>query len=274
MDRKRRNISARTRWMVFNRDNFRCVYCGAGQEAKLVIDHGDPFSRGGADDESNFVTACTACNAGKRDKPVIPVAADAAEPQNQLQQVTCRGVVYQSQLHADWAEALRQCCFSVKYLPDPVVVSTLRGDDDEASEVLRPDFWCDSLDDITGKMYVVIVDRCDVGAMSEADKARIRNAAILGYSKPTAIIIGSPWFFYGVVINDRHKGCPAGSRLDEWLNTEGDVYLSGWYPDETWESADFRTYENIKPVCVAHRGWHMTVAEAAESVESEVRDGI
>ena len=273
MDRKRRNISARTRWMVFNRDNFRCVYCGAGQEAKLVVDHGDPFSKGGADDESNFVTACMACNAGKRDRVVIPQAADLAEHPQPGQQTICRGIAYQSQLHADWADALRQSCFSVTYLPDPVVVDSHIGEDGWR-DVLRPDFWCDSLDDLTGRMYVVIVPRCDVGKMSSADKTRIRNAAILGYSTPTAIIIGSPWFFYGVVINERHKGCPAGHRLDEWIDAVGDVYLSGWYPDESLEPADFRDYENVKPACVAHRGWHMTVSEAAESVESEVRNGL
>jgi hypothetical protein len=32
-----------------------------------VVDHVEPFARGGAHDESNFVTSCNKCNARKKD---------------------------------------------------------------------------------------------------------------------------------------------------------------------------------------------------------------
>ena len=75
---------------------------------ELVIDHGDPFAKGGDDHEDNYVTACRLCNAGKRDKVIIPPAADACDWVPSGDEVAVRGVLYKSQLHADWADALRQ----------------------------------------------------------------------------------------------------------------------------------------------------------------------
>jgi 5-methylcytosine-specific restriction endonuclease McrA len=43
--------------------NYRCVYCG--QVRKLTKDHLMPVSRGGTDDISNIVPACTSCNLKK-----------------------------------------------------------------------------------------------------------------------------------------------------------------------------------------------------------------
>lgn len=56
------------RYKVFERDAFRCVYCGAtADEARLEVDHVIPRSRGGKDVFGNLVTACFDCNRGKRD---------------------------------------------------------------------------------------------------------------------------------------------------------------------------------------------------------------
>lgn len=57
------------RFNILERDNFRCVYCGRGHESgvQLHIDHIDPKSAGGSDDEENLVTACIECNLGKFD---------------------------------------------------------------------------------------------------------------------------------------------------------------------------------------------------------------
>jgi 5-methylcytosine-specific restriction endonuclease McrA len=48
---------------IFERDEFRCVYCG-GQFAadELSLDHVQPRVRGGDRSEGNLVTACRACN--------------------------------------------------------------------------------------------------------------------------------------------------------------------------------------------------------------------
>ena len=48
---------------IFERDEFRCVYCG-GQFVmdELTLDHVQPRVRGGDRSEGNLVTACRACN--------------------------------------------------------------------------------------------------------------------------------------------------------------------------------------------------------------------
>jgi 5-methylcytosine-specific restriction endonuclease McrA len=51
---------------VFNRDGYRCVYCGS--TLKLSLDHVIPQSKGGSHDPSNLVTACKSCNCSKKDQ--------------------------------------------------------------------------------------------------------------------------------------------------------------------------------------------------------------
>jgi len=48
---------------IFERDEFRCVYCGEQFPAEeLTLDHVQPRVRGGHRSEGNLVTACKACN--------------------------------------------------------------------------------------------------------------------------------------------------------------------------------------------------------------------
>lgn len=86
------NLSKRTRFAVFKRDEFTCQYCGATPpNAVLEVDHIEPVAEGGSDDESNLVTACFPCNRGKAAIPlsVVPEAlaeraARIAEAEEQL----------------------------------------------------------------------------------------------------------------------------------------------------------------------------------------------
>ncbi|MBX6333734.1 HNH endonuclease [Candidatus Saccharibacteria bacterium] len=60
----------RKRFLVFSRDNFKCVYCGRNpreHDTTLEIEHVHPKSKGGSDSIDNLVTACRECNAGKGD---------------------------------------------------------------------------------------------------------------------------------------------------------------------------------------------------------------
>jgi len=62
-----------SRWQVFNRDNFRCQYCGRNptqHRVELVIDHIKPIVNGGKDKLDNYVTACKDCNSAKCDRPL------------------------------------------------------------------------------------------------------------------------------------------------------------------------------------------------------------
>jgi 5-methylcytosine-specific restriction endonuclease McrA len=48
---------------IFERDEYRCVYCGEQFPASdLTLDHVEPRVRGGDRSEGNLVTACMACN--------------------------------------------------------------------------------------------------------------------------------------------------------------------------------------------------------------------
>src|SRR5574343_1436118 len=58
-----RQLSDRTRWRIFERDNFTCCYCGSRRY--LTVDHVVPQSGGGSDEDSNLITACKSCNSRK-----------------------------------------------------------------------------------------------------------------------------------------------------------------------------------------------------------------
>ncbi len=54
------------RELVFERDGFRCVYCGGVFPAEaLSVDHVQPRVRGGDRSGGNLVTACGGCNTRK-----------------------------------------------------------------------------------------------------------------------------------------------------------------------------------------------------------------
>ena len=57
------------RFRVFERDDFKCQYCGRSRDdgVTLEVDHVIPRSKGGANVIDNLVTACFDCNRGKRD---------------------------------------------------------------------------------------------------------------------------------------------------------------------------------------------------------------
>ena len=51
------------RLRIFERDAYRCVYCGVQFPAEeLTVDHVEPRVRGGDRSDGNLVTACRACN--------------------------------------------------------------------------------------------------------------------------------------------------------------------------------------------------------------------
>lgn len=76
-------VSKRTRFEVLRRDNHTCRYCGGhAPDVVLTMDHVMPVALGGADDPTNLVTACSACNSGKTstspsESIVADVSADA-----------------------------------------------------------------------------------------------------------------------------------------------------------------------------------------------------
>jgi hypothetical protein len=65
---KRKPVSTRTRFEIFKRDGFKCLYCGKSPPATILhVDHVLPVVEGGSNEPANLVTACQDCNLGKSD---------------------------------------------------------------------------------------------------------------------------------------------------------------------------------------------------------------
>ena len=60
-------VNTTMRNYIFNRDGWKCVYCGSEQQP-FEADHVLPISRGGLTTEENLVCACLPCNRSKKDK--------------------------------------------------------------------------------------------------------------------------------------------------------------------------------------------------------------
>lgn len=83
---ERKPLGKRTRFEVFKRDGFCCIYCGnTPPNVLLQVDHIVAVANGGPDDMENLVTSCQACNAGKSDVPLnhLPNTARPTSEQRQ-----------------------------------------------------------------------------------------------------------------------------------------------------------------------------------------------
>lgn len=58
--KSQRQIDAVMSWRVFERDEYKCRYCG--QKKPLTIDHLDLWEDGGCTTDENLVAACKKCN--------------------------------------------------------------------------------------------------------------------------------------------------------------------------------------------------------------------
>jgi len=58
---------AGNRFLIFNRDGNRCMYCGStpADGVKLVPDHVVPVVEGGSHTADNLITSCVSCNSAK-----------------------------------------------------------------------------------------------------------------------------------------------------------------------------------------------------------------
>lgn len=92
MATKRKAISKKTRFEVFKRDGFKCMYCGANPSVALLqVDHIEAVANGGCNDMDNLATACQPCNLGKSATPLQSVpqslsdkAAEVKEREEQI----------------------------------------------------------------------------------------------------------------------------------------------------------------------------------------------
>lgn len=72
--------SPEKREAVFQRHEFRCVYCGAEFPAEdLTVDHVEPRVKGGDHSKGNLVACCRPCNREKGGQPAWAYLADRPE---------------------------------------------------------------------------------------------------------------------------------------------------------------------------------------------------
>lgn len=71
----RKPIDEKLRFYIFERDNFKCEYCGSKKGTHnnviLHVDHIIPVSKGGKNNICNLVTSCEKCNLGKGAKILV-----------------------------------------------------------------------------------------------------------------------------------------------------------------------------------------------------------
>ena len=117
---KRKAISKMTRFEVFNRDQFKCRYCGANPpKVVLHIDRLIEPSARGSSQAQNLVTACQRCVMGKG---VLESKSDVATLKSNNEMLGEREaqlVAYQKFLQAKWARAEVDVCL-VGQILDPL----------------------------------------------------------------------------------------------------------------------------------------------------------
>jgi hypothetical protein len=79
--------SERGRWLILERDDFTCIYCGfsaPNDGARLHVDHIVPVKDGGRSYAGNLITSCLSCNgeknarrlSGKNEVEILAIAAE------------------------------------------------------------------------------------------------------------------------------------------------------------------------------------------------------
>ncbi len=96
-----------TRFNVFLRDGFSCVYCGAKED--LTFDHVVPRSKGGRTTWTNIVAACSPCNLRKggrtpKEADMFPARKPVRPTMSQLQAMGRR--FPPNHLHETWMDYL------------------------------------------------------------------------------------------------------------------------------------------------------------------------
>ncbi len=96
-----------TRFNVFLRDGFACLYCGAAHD--LTFDHLTPRSKGGRTTWENIVTACGPCNLRKggrtpREARMFPARTPRRPNMHELQAMGRRFPPHH--LHRSWLDYL------------------------------------------------------------------------------------------------------------------------------------------------------------------------
>lgn len=103
----RKAISNSVRFKVFDRDGFKCGYCGRTPPVVILeVDHIQPVSQGGNNGLNNLLTSCFECNRGKGKRPLGSVPpVDYQGRSDVLKEKAQQIIAYQEHL-ARYTEAM------------------------------------------------------------------------------------------------------------------------------------------------------------------------
>lgn len=184
MATKRKTMTKKTRFEVFKRDSFKCQYCGSSApEAILVVDHIDPISKDGADEMTNYITACQPCNAGKSDRKLTDNAT-LQKQKAQLDELNERRT--QLEMMLEWR-------------------NSLKGMDDAQINILR-EAWADgtpgwSLNDTGEKELRLLFKKYGVSKILDAIETAVNQYVRTGADgKITAESVGTAWQKIGGIL--------------------------------------------------------------------------
>lgn len=83
----RKPISAKTRFDIFKRDKFTCLYCGSVPPSVILhIDHIVAVTKGGGNENSNLATSCSSCNLGKGHRPLTTSENDTSHKLEEIKE--------------------------------------------------------------------------------------------------------------------------------------------------------------------------------------------
>lgn len=268
MKTERENLTPTQRMEALIHYGHRCAYCGAKpSDERLEVDHVIPVSKGGTNEMGNLIVACRTCNIGKGRRMLLNVTEsdigvfvknaerreaavfprfDGVPPQAYSAEAACGNLV------AAWLTQLRRWWVEVEILPGTIEVASVGKSFDFAPTfVCRGRAGCD----IGAEVRVLAVEWSRIGKLTVEEQLQVRNAVISGYDTPTMILMGSPTIFFGVVVNERHKGTPRGRVVDHFLQPSEEWENSGWYPDEHMTFEDLREPFANTPHLLAERAW-------------------
>lgn len=125
---KRKQISKKTRFEVFKRDGFKCVYCGATPSSELLhVDHVIAVAAGGESEMDNYCTSCVPCNLGKGARSLTDIPQSLADKAKNVAEQEAQIVGYQAILGSR-RERLESETWKVVWVLEPSAASFNRGD--------------------------------------------------------------------------------------------------------------------------------------------------
>jgi hypothetical protein len=139
------------------------------------------------------------------------------------------GICFRSRLEATWYAFLKLLEFDMEH--ENQCFELDMGSSGLAKYL--PDFYIPPHGSRSG-LYVEVKPLRD--EYDDRDKWSMLRAYVLGYSHPTAVILGDPRGYYCVICSARHKGSPIGHgvkfRCSGRIETVSEWSLLTSYPDE------------------------------------------